>query len=67
MIDTYNPATLTATQWLTAYEHGLLVIDPVTGGMSIHRRHCTDCRVGLPVVTIDGRLDTFPRCSEHAF
>lgn len=66
-IDIYNPPTLTAAQWLTAYGVGLLAIDSVTGDKSIRRRRCTDCRVVLPVVTIDGRLDTFPRCSEHAF
>jgi hypothetical protein len=30
-------------------------------------RHCTDCGVLLPAFLLNGKPDTFPRCSAHAF
>lgn len=31
------------------------------------KRQCTDCGTELPTHLADGSLDTFPRCSAHAF
>ena len=30
-------------------------------------RECTVCHAPLPAALADGRSDTFPRCSAHAF
>ena len=51
------------------------ILDGLAAGAVVHTmagfvivdRTCTDCDARLPRFGIDGTLDTFPRCSAHAF
>jgi len=56
--------SLPAAEMLRGMDLG--IVTHAIGGFVIADRHCTGCRVLLPKVTADGRLDTFPRCSAHA-
>ena len=40
---------------------------PVNLADNLAARWCTDCGVQLPKYLLNGSLDTFPRCSRHAF